>query len=192
MCVCRVWVSAAPGARPAPWFPICAAVGAGGAVEGGHWVLVWGVPCPPYGCGAVWGALGHARRQTSPFPTSPSNFCCSYWVSLGESGESQAWEEKIQSRLGDLDENAWKKKKKKRGSPASARPRFSFCGSSRAVGCVTLVADWKQPCEAGVCSAEVKGGGVRSAAEVGSARWHPCPRGVSPWGVPGRTHWSRG
>lgn len=76
-------------------------------------------------------------------------------------------------------------KKEKRGCPASARPRFEFFGCSHAVGHLTSVANWKQPCVARVSSAEVKGGGVRNAAEVGRVWCHPCSRRVSTAGCIG-------
>ena len=47
------------------------------------------------------------------------------------------------------------------------------------MGGLTFTADSKQPCAARVCSVEVKGGGVRNAAEAGKVRCYPCSCGVS-------------
>lgn len=62
--------------------------------------------------GVILDAVGHTRCRISPFCNAPVKLLLLLLSRFGELGESQTWEEKVQSHLGDLDENACKKKKK--------------------------------------------------------------------------------
>lgn len=72
-----------------------------------------------------------------------------------------------------------KKKKKKEAVLLALGPFLNFLGVPRAMGRLPSGADWEQLCVARVSSAEVKGGGVRNAAEAGRVRCRPRSCGVS-------------
>lgn len=76
------------------------------------------------------------------------------------------------------------RKKVEGGCPASSRPEFQFFGCSGATEGLLVMAGWKQPCVARVCSAEVEGGGVRSplcSHGMSTAGCLPVPWGRGVW-----------